>query len=988
MRMRDTEISVNEIKISTFLPTHTKMMDSSDVFSSSPKCKRITQDKRERIPYPHCFHSYPSTKQCLLLLLVGMTGSHHFFILAVAADAFPTQVMDSQSFAPVGNFMLDQFWSSLLIPWITSKSTVSLSTLVPNRHEYSTVNQSSTNEKYRKTKMDSLLVNPSLSKFHSRPVSRTLEHIHLSIRGGGGGGGYGSKKLDDNLDEEEINNLDILSHIDDDVPAEELLDIIFDGNNELSPVAKSFSSKNRIADRFVKKDGQQQEDDYRNDDNLRSSINTKTWTNVRQNDVMENNDVMDLDLLFPQGTSKESAEARQGPLTSIMRDSKTRLTPGEAMKTRSRSVESIRGSFRNELDRLTKKSSNLLSQRISVDQVPRSFDHQTKNSLNFASNQEKAPYDPRMHETKTAPTQTLTRIPTNSKSPAFVRREPPINSSSNIQLNSPSAPKHPHAVWGPHAQHRRTKPGPPPTKATEDELRAHETQSRIRQERKKLLSNLAIQMNDSHTSAVRALIRGSAAHIPPELFGQTIMQEKSACNEMFHGSMMEVKSSLSGRSGDDDALETSPVVLGEEIEAPSPSFRHIEDPTLLSYWGLTPHAKLYGGAQYHRVLRYYHHMFLTVPLPPITDDEVALLTNGITEVHDASDLMRAVALLVRQKMEIVMEDVLADMTRRILYVLDRQWEMVEYSMALHRPMGGANGLGKSGDKVLSEADLLRRHGIEYSTAESGLKNVLSTGFHNFARERAAMAHRQSLEDMRSLLRYVTWDMGRARKRVPNQGRKDQGFVSQIEIVGGEAFNIDESAQGHTDNRRPAKKSKKHRKKKDRSQSASGSSERIRARGGGAVGSERKRSRRWNEKGTNRSQRPQEGKGQDLEDDMGDLIGGVMNRGNLDSVDDDNASVNQSMIISSKSSPIFSGDDEVMSVLLATVSSTLAPKSDIQAGHTQAAIDNLVSYVTDRMRMDMSRMIRSKFNTFFLLAFYEDLGPYLSRELDAHLSSLE
>jgi hypothetical protein len=390
-------------------------------------------------------------------------------------------------------------------------------------------------------------------------------------------------------------------------------------------------------------------------------------------------------------------------------------------------------------------------------------------------------------------------------------------------------------------------------------------------------------------------------------------------------------------------------------------------------------------------------MFLTVPLPPITDDEVALLTNGITEVHDASDLMRAVALLVRSKMEVVMDDVLADMTRRLLYVLERLWEMVEYSMALHRPVRGANGLGKS---VLSEAGLLNRHGIEYSTAESSLKDVLSTAFRDFSREKAAMAHRQSVEDIRSLLRYVTWDMGRARKRVPNQGgRNSQGFVSQIEIVGRAAINDVESEPEQSENQQSRKKQKKAKNKSNRSRSTAGSSERIMARGGGAIGSGRKRSRRWNEKEESRSQglgKDDDGMSgqyresdQELEDDMGDLIGGVLNRGKPDSDDDgNNVRKNQSMIISSQSSPLFSGDDEVLSVLLATVSSTLAPKSDIQAGHTQAAIENLVSYVTDRMRMDMSRIVRAKFNSFFLLAFYEDLGPYLSRKLDEYLKSIE
>jgi hypothetical protein len=129
--------------------------------------------------------------------------------------------------------------------------------------------------------------------------------------------------------------------------------------------------------------------------------------------------------------------------------------------------------------------------------------------------------------------------------------------------------------------------------------------------------------------------------------------------------------------------------------------------------------------------------------------------------------------------------------------------------------------------------------------------------------------------------------------------------------------------------------------------------------------------------------------------MGDLIGGVMDRGKSDSDDDvredsnSKGTANQSsLVVSSQTSPLFSGDDEVLNVLLDTVSSTMIPKSDVQANHTQAALESLVSYVTDRMRMDMSRMIRSKFNTFFLLAFYEDLGPYLRRELDTYLSTLE
>mmetsp|Transcript_35930 Transcript_35930/g.63038 ORF Transcript_35930/g.63038 Transcript_35930/m.63038 type:complete len:109 (+) Transcript_35930:3-329(+) len=103
----------------------------------------------------------------------------------------------------------------------------------------------------------------------------------------------------------------------------------------------------------------------------------------------------------------------------------------------------------------------------------------------------------------------------------------------------------------------------------------------------------------------------------------------------------------------------------------------------------------------------------------------------------------------------------------------------------------------------------------------------------------------------------------------------------------------------------------------------------------------------------------------------------MNRGNLDTENDDitrgkegsnppSSLPSNTLVVSSKTSPSFSGDDGVLNILLDTVvSSTLVPKSYTQAGHhTHAAIESLVSYVTDRIRMDLSRMIRSKFNSFF------------------------
>ena len=91
--------------------------------------------------------------------------------------------------------------------------------------------------------------------------------------------------------------------------------------------------------------------------------------------------------------------------------------------------------------------------------------------------------------------------------------------------------------------------------------------------------------------------------------------------------------------------------------------------------------------------------------------------------------------------------------------------------------------------------------------------------------------------------------------------------------------------------------------------------------------------------------------------------------------------------------------QVLNILLDTLSSSLiTTKSDTTIGGqsssssssnnniTQTAIENLVSYICDRMRMDISSIVRSKFNTFFLLAFYEDLAAHFRREVDEYLAA--
>jgi hypothetical protein len=492
------------------------------------------------------------SNQLVILVLFCVLNGRDFFIIAVAAAASP--FVSGRHRAK---------WSLPLTPW----TSVDGPNLDPSA--------SSSDGWWRR-------IGTLLSDHSIFGIPKSSLFGALRVRGGGS---------NPNID---------FSDFDDDVPAEDILDAIFDDDD---------SAKKRQKKIHKAKPNPKEE-------KLQHSIKQKATTSV-------DDTLLDLDSLLESTSSERKLPTKQSKSRSSSQQKKTtgvgrELTPKLEGRTRSSSSTPVSKrpnsniSFRDETDRLGKipiplkqgkkdqpkmnilrqdaekvaslsSTSYTVEEELPVDSVTsrnmREDGHRTK-QLDEQQKKHASPEPLATHQIRAAPTVSTQSTQTKISSPAFVRRKSP---SSNSEANSPTASRH-HAVWGPDARHRKTKPGPPPTKATEDERRAHQSQNRIREERKKLLSNLAIRMNDSHTSAVRALIRGSAAHIPPELFGQTIMQEKSACNEKFYGSVTEVGGTAAADS----------TVLGEEIDAAAPSFRHIEDPTLLSYWGLTPHAKLYG----------------------------------------------------------------------------------------------------------------------------------------------------------------------------------------------------------------------------------------------------------------------------------------------------------------------------------------------------------------------------------------------------------
>ena len=97
---------------------------------------------------------------------------------------------------------------------------------------------------------------------------------------------------------------------------------------------------------------------------------------------------------------------------------------------------------------------------------------------------------------------------------------------------------------------------------------------------------------------------------------------------------------------------------------------------LQSEVGNTQH-KLYGGSQYHRVLREFNLATRCLRLPTITEDEIANAA-GIGETHDGVNFLRAACVIALEKAQITFDPLLDALRLRISHIMGRLCPVSEY----------------------------------------------------------------------------------------------------------------------------------------------------------------------------------------------------------------------------------------------------------------------------------------------------------------------
>ena len=453
---------------------------------------------------------------------------------------------------------------------------------------------------------------------------------------------------------------------------------------------------------------------------------------------------------------------------------------------------------------------------------------------------------------------------------------------------------------------------------------------------KTTIRNIANSIIHDSTNTVSKVLRGDVAgHVPTNIYGQTIHEEIAEC-QLHHPDDIDSKEEY-----DDFVLTESQTSFyvsgnGEEEEEEDKDSYDISNNGILK-------RKLYGGAQYHRLLQYYHKVFLTKPITQVSEEEISLLIHGISSSkHDGVDLLRTVAILSSQRMDALASGILRSLAKRIEFVLSRMWDIVEYTMVT-RTLGlkFSYGVGYYGHDSHTSYGYHHGNAYHHSTSSSNHNGLQSTtlsmeslesleqdlisfvkqSYDKFVKQKVQFAYRLASGDIDALMRFVNWDLAFSHGTVGDSlisppSSSSSSLQSRI-IYSEDDDEWDDYDDDYEENN----------------------------------------------------------------DELGDLVGGVLDRGK----DASTTLPNQSK------SMIDCETDKLLMQVIKSVQET-APMNHItntatstSLQYTNAAVNTLVQHVTTRWRLEISRIATTKFNAFCLVAFHDEFGSFLRKEMDEYLN---
>jgi len=216
---------------------------------------------------------------------------------------------------------------------------------------------------------------------------------------------------------------------------------------------------------------------------------------------------------------------------------------------------------------------------------------------------------------------------------------------------------------------------------------------------------------------------------------------------------------------------------------------------LVAEVGNTQH-KLYGGSQYHRVLREFNLATRCLRLPTITEDEIANAA-GIGETHDGVNFLRAACVIALEKAQISFDPLLDALKLRISHIMGRLCPVSEYMIRQKQERRSTSYQylrdGRSGGEGGTFATDIA-HNPQF-------RQLVRTLFDEFVQRCSDNTMVRCRDDLTSMTRFVTWDLqerggGALRRALPDQ----QDIVSVYQVAvetskKGQPKQVEDSSRG-------------------------------------------------------------------------------------------------------------------------------------------------------------------------------------------------
>uniref|UniRef100_A0A7S1BLX2 Dynamin-type G domain-containing protein n=1 Tax=Corethron hystrix TaxID=216773 RepID=A0A7S1BLX2_9STRA len=280
---------------------------------------------------------------------------------------------------------------------------------------------------------------------------------------------------------------------------------------------------------------------------------------------------------------------------------------------------------------------------------------------------------------------------------------------------------------------------------------------------------------DAFCASLREAIKGSIL-APPSLYGESLGQEWSNCGVGSFRDVHECPLAVSQRAWDR--------LLVEEVG----NCRH----------------KLYGGAQYHRVLREFALATRCLRLPTITEDEVANAA-GMGDVHDGVNFLHASCVIALEKARISFDPLLDGLRKRTCHVMRKLFDVSEYMLRQKQERAVAHEKAALGEhrssKYTSHTSTSNlTPGLTDVTQNPNFKQLVHTIYNDFVQKCSLTVMDKCHDDLVALTRFVTWDIQERSGGALQRSLPEQTDIFSVYKVAVAASSLSDTSDGTAGNK--------------------------------------------------------------------------------------------------------------------------------------------------------------------------------------------